>query len=121
LEGEDAFNPSSLFQIPPCEDDALPFLDDFKYSNFGSKSNVINSFNQSIALGKNHFDDDESIEVSDEKYPRAPVYLLVSHEDFNLDVIYHSAKEDAFIETSTSHYPLCSTIGKASTCARGTP
>ena len=28
-EGEYSFYISTLFQNPPCEDDALPFLDDF--------------------------------------------------------------------------------------------
>lgn len=84
-KGEDAFNPSSIFQNPLCEDDALPFLDDFQSANFGSESNVINSFNQSVALGKNHSNDDDSIDVCNHECPSVSVDLLVSHEDFNLD------------------------------------
>ena len=36
-EGEYDLNISYLFHDPPCQDDALPFLDDFQSSNLSSE------------------------------------------------------------------------------------
>lgn len=121
-KGEYAFNPSSIFKNTLCEDDALPFLDHSRSNNIGSESNVINYFDQSVALGNNSFDDDDSVDVCDHKSPGVSSNLLVSHEYFNLDPESNSIKEDVLIETSSSsHYPLCSIIYDASTCDQDTP
>jgi len=84
-ESEDAISLSSFSKNPPCEDDALPFLDDFQSANLSRESNEINSFNQSIALGNNHSDDDEFVDECDHKSLGASTRLLVSREDFNLE------------------------------------
>lgn len=106
-EGEYSFNLSSLFKNPPCQNYVLPFLDDSQPSNLISESNVINSFNQSIALGNNHYNDDDSVDVCDHELPCVSVDLLVSHEDFTLDPEYDLVKEDVLVESSSSsHYPL---------------
>lgn len=62
----------------------LPFLDDSWSTNLYNESNLINSFNQSVALGNNHSNDDDSIDVCNHKCPGVSSDLLVSHEDFSL-------------------------------------
>lgn len=94
----------------------LPFLNDSQFANIDSESNPTNSFDQSITFGKNHPNDDDSIDVFDHEFPGASIDLLVSHEDFTLDPEYDSVKEDVVIKNSSSfHYPLCSTICDVST------
>lgn len=83
-KGKYAFNPYSIFQNHLCQADALPFSDDFQSTNIGSESNVIDSFNQTVALGNNHYIDDDWSGVS--------IFFLVSHEDITLYPEYDLVK-----------------------------
>lgn len=95
-------------------------MDDSQSSNLNSESNVINSFDQYVASGNNHFNDDDLVDVCDHDFPSASANILVAHEYFNLK--YDLVKEDVPIETSSSsRYPLCSTVFDASICDRDTP
>ena len=86
------------------------------------QSNAVNYFNQSVALGNNHSDEDDFVDACDHECLGASSDLSVSHEDFTLDLESDSVKEDVLIETSSSsHYPLCSSLYDASTCDRDTP
>lgn len=97
-------------------------MDDFQCPNFGIESNVINYFNQSVALGNSHSNDDDFVEVCDHEFPGASLDLLVYHEEFLVDLESDLVKEDVLIETSSSsHYPLCSTICNTSTYDGNTP
>ena len=99
----------------------LPFLDDFQSANLGSESNEINYFDQFVALGKNHSDDDESVYLGDYECPGASSNLLVSHEYFTLDLESDSVKKDVIIKTSSlPHYPMCSIVCDVSTCDKDT-
>lgn len=75
-----------------------------------------------ITFGKNHPNDDDSIDVFNHEFPGASTNLLVSHEDFTFDLESNSVKEDVLIEnSSSSHYPLCSTVYDSSTCNGDNP
>ena len=70
-----------------------------------------------MSLDYNHSNDDDFIDECDYECPGATTDPLVSYEDFTLDWESDSVKENVFIETSSSsHYPLCSSICDASTC-----
>jgi len=62
-EYEDAPNIFYFCQDPPCQDYVPPFLGDFQSTNLGSESNVINSFNQFVALENNPSNDDDFIDA----------------------------------------------------------
>lgn len=97
-------------------------MDDFQYGNLGNESNVINYFYQSVALGNNHSDENDFVDVCVDECLSAPSYLSVSHEYFNLDLESDLFKDDVHIETSSSsHYPLRSVVCDASTYDKDTP
>lgn len=98
------FNISSVFQNPPCQNNAFLLLHYSQSSNIGRESNAINSFNQ--PLGSSHSSDDDSIYVCHDEFPSTSYDLSVSHGDFNLDLESSSVKEYVHIQSSSSpHYP----------------
>lgn len=74
-------------------------------------------------MGRNHSDDDdESVDVCHHQCLGASSNFSVSQEDFTLDLESNLDKEEVLIKnSSSSHYPLCSTIFDAYTCDRDTP
>jgi len=110
-EVEDALNIYSTFQNLPCEDDVLPFLNDFQSTNLIRESNVINSFDQYVALGNNHFHGDYYADVNNDKFPTASSDITFSYKYFTSDLESNLVKGYVLIKTSSSsHYHLCSTI-----------
>lgn len=118
-QGEDSFDPSSLLQNPPCQDNDLPFLPDFESRNLGDVLNAINFLNQIDVFDNLHSLDSSSVIVCKDHFLSAPFDLSVSQENFvskYLDLEYNSIKEDVLIETSSSpHYHWYSTFCKVLT------
>jgi len=72
-------------------------------------------------LDNNHSNDDDFIDLRNHKCPGVSTNLLVSHEDFNLDPESDSVKGVLIETSSSSRYPLCTTICDTSTCDKDTP
>lgn len=121
-ESEENLDLSSLSQSSLCQDNSLPFLDDFQSTNLCSESNAINYSNQSISLGNNHPGDDDCVYVFNHEFLGVLTDILVSHEDFDLDLESYLVEEHVITKTSSSsHYPVCSNIFDAFTCNIDTP
>lgn len=93
-------------------------MDDFQSDNLSSESNATNSSHQSVALGSNHFDDEDPIDVCDHEFQSALTILLFSQEASTLKYLYLksvSDKEDSLMSYYSSYppYSLCSIVYNA--------
>ena len=73
------------FKKSLCEYNVSSFLIDIEIVNLSSEYNETNSL-RSAVLGSNHSDDNDFVDVCDDKFPSASANLSMSNEYFNLDL-----------------------------------